>query len=249
MRVTLRRLVALISVSRNRDGTSGMLMPWTQRWSRRWVSTGSAPLWPVTDGHLLLPATVWSVPTSSRSAPHWPTGQLLRFRSRLLPRGVKQLSGSLGRKRSCWPSPSMNGLPSFSCRNFRLSHVLSLCHEIIWRPRHVAQTLRQRLRGPSASRPLDAPAHSAVSFPATHGLYDVSPEQTGTTERRGIGGSESAPRSGPPGAPIIRNPASREAGGTRNAPPGHSAGEAECCVADSHSRLPAELTQQDVGAR
>ena len=50
-------------------------------------------------------------------------------------------------------------------------------------PAHLAQTLRQRLRGPSARRPLEAPAHSAVSCPATHGWYDMSPEQTGTTER------------------------------------------------------------------
>ena len=35
MRVTLRRLVVLISVSWNRDGTSGMLMPWIPRLSRR----------------------------------------------------------------------------------------------------------------------------------------------------------------------------------------------------------------------
>src|ERR1700689_3351439 len=30
----------------------------------------------------------------------------------------------------------MNGLPSSSCQSFPLSHALSLCHEIIWQPRH-----------------------------------------------------------------------------------------------------------------
>jgi hypothetical protein len=103
-------------------------------------------------------------------------------------------------------------------------------------------------RGPSARRPLEAPAHSAVSFPATHGLHDVSPEQTGTTERP-------ATRAGicTPFRPsrYAHHPQSGFSRGGRGAE--RSAWSfrwrSGMQVADSHSRLPAELTQQDAGAR
>ena len=116
-------------------------------------------------------------------------------------------------------------------------------------PAHLAQTLRQRLRGPSPRRPLEAPAHSAVSCPATHGWYDVSPEQTGTTERPQRRAGICTPFRPSRCAHHPQSGFSRGGRGAERSAWSFRWRSGMQCRADSHSRLPAELTQQDAGAR
>jgi hypothetical protein len=85
-------------------------------------------------------------------------------------------------------------------------------------------------------RPLQAPAHSTVSFPVARPACRAAIADRNHGKARN-GGPESgicahsAFRSSPVRPSPTRDPASRGAGGARNAPPGHSAGPAECGAA------------------
>ncbi len=96
----------------------------------------------------------------------------------------------------------------------------------------LAQTRRQRLRGLSASRQLETlPVHSTVSLSAARCM--TADRNRGRCGREGAGIRDLRPFRipAPPGVPIARHPGSRETDGTaNNAPPGHSAGTAECML-------------------